>query len=188
MFFVEASVLNQLVSHRLARLRMGSPADAPLDYRVYAPDAGPDWERAWMRTFELLRATRDAAKGLSAGYMIVSASTPQGVLGAAEGRRVLEASYPALVDLELDPDLPDRRRARFAAEEGIPFLALEPLLREKQATRGTLHWPINGHWNVRGNDEAAREIARFVREEGPLAPIRRGDSAPSRVPDRQAAS
>ena len=165
LFWLERSRLNQLLSYRLAvALRDRSPDAVPLDYLVYSRTPGPEWERAWRATEAVLRDTRDAAVSLGARYAVVAASTPHGILGALEGLERLRAVYPALADVDLDLDGPDRRLGRVCRDEGIPFLALEPALRVEQRSGPDLHWPYDGHWNAIGNERAARLIGGFVRD------------------------
>lgn len=154
------SVLNQLVSHRLGLLMSQKPIDIPLDYAVYDQTPDPTWARAWETTFGLLDEIKAEADRLGARFLIVSVSTPHGVLGAEEGRRQLEAAYPALVGRDIDLDLPDRRVAEYARGRGIDFLRLEPIFRDRsQGDRGAYHWEIDGHWNAKGNELAAELIA-----------------------------
>lgn len=165
LFWIEGSRLNQLLSFQLAR-RRGERSDRsiPTDYFVYATTPDPLWEDAWQRTFGQLAATRRLAEALGAEYALVSASTPHGVHGPKAGRERIVAAYPAAAELELDLDLPDRRLAAWAAAAGVPFLALEPILRRELAQDGEpLHWAYDGHWNVHGNDRAGDLMARFVR-------------------------
>ena len=157
------SALNRFVSYRLASTRRDlGPDSIPVDYFVYATRYDPVWEEAWKRTESLILEKRDAAHRLGAAYGVVSASTPQGVLGPRKGLEVLMRSYPAMREHEWDLDLPDRRLESHCRRNGIPFLALEPLFREETAKGRRLHWKYDGHWNVEGNDLAAEWIAQFV--------------------------
>jgi hypothetical protein len=158
------SELNRFVSLRLARLgaRQEAASDVPFDYQVYRVPEGPAWERAWRAKREVLGRTRDAARALGARYALASASTPQGILGPERGLAVLQAAYPAMRAGTWDLAAPDRRLAALCAEAGIPFLALEPLLRARHRDDAPLHWPYDGHWNARGNRLAAELLAGFV--------------------------
>lgn len=157
------SVLNQLVSHRLALLTRERPTDVPLDYKVYDKNPDAAWTRAWGETFRLLDEIKAETERLGARFLLVSASTPHGVLGPEEGRRQLEATYPALVGRDIDLDLPDRRLAEYARSRGIDFLRLEPIFRDRsQGNRGAYHWQIDGHWNAKGNELAAVTIAEHL--------------------------
>jgi len=163
LFLVEGSRLNQLVSHRLALfLHTRGPDAIPHDYLVYAEDTDAAWEEAWRKTEALLLATREEARKLGAGYALVSATTPQGVLGAQEGLEVLRDAYPAMRGRDFDLDAPDRRLRAFAEAHAIPFLALEPIFREASREGRRLHWRYDQHWNPAGNDLAAREMAEFL--------------------------
>ena len=162
-FKLRSSRLNQLVSYRLARQRGRDAAtDIPLDYFVYATSPDARWRTAWRTSLELLEATRLETRRQGARYGLVSASTPQGVLGQDAGLAVLQRSYPAMRRCDWGLDLPDRKLASFSAAQGISFLALEPVFRDATAGGERLHWAFDGHWNALGNERAAERIAQFV--------------------------
>lgn len=159
------SVLNQLVSHRVALLTREKPTRVPLDYKVYDQNPDPAWARAWDTTFQLLDEIKDEAERLGARFLLVTASTPHGVLEPEEARRQLEAAYPAMAALDIDLELPDRRLAEYARSRDIDLLRLEPIFRDKSAgRRGAYHWEIDGHWNAKGNELAAEVIAQHMLE------------------------
>ncbi len=165
-FQLRSSRLNQLMSYRLARLTRQRARDdvagIPLDYFVYATSPDLRWRTAWHTSLELLEATRLETRRQGARYGLVSASTPQGVLGQDEGLAVLQRSYPAMRRLDWDLDLPDGKLTSFSAAQGISFLALEPVFRNATARGERLHWAFDGHWNALGNERAAERIAQFV--------------------------
>ena len=167
LFWIKSSVLNQLISHRLAwgafRSSVDSEASIPLDYFVYAVDDDEVWREAWQETARLMLATRAEAQRLGADYAIASASTPQGVLDPEVGLEVLREAYPAMRALDWDLDRPDRILAAFGERNGIPFIALQPHFRERTAAGQTLHWRFDGHWTAEGNDVAGELLADFVR-------------------------
>lgn len=175
LFFCEGSRLNQWLSFQAAqrseRASRGGPA--PLDYAVYDVDPRGLWEEAWRRTEALLLETAAVARGLGARYALAIASTPHGVLGAAEGLERLRASYPALRGLDLDLRGPTRRIESFCRAHGIPCLDLEAPFAAAQARgAGPLHWPRDGHWNLAGNALAGELLAPFARAELRAAPPR----------------
>ena len=110
----------------------------------------------------LLLATRDLTRHIGARYVIVSASTPHGVLGKQEGLGRLQKIYPGMRDRQWDLDGPNRRLAAFCQANDIPFLNLEPEFREQTEKGQRLHWKFDGHWNAAGNDLAGRLIAEFI--------------------------
>jgi len=134
----------------------------PIDYLVYAVEADEEWKQAWLETEDLIVATRALSRALGAQYLLASASTPQGVLGAEAGLEKLLETYPAMQGRRWDLSLPDSRMAALAVRNGISFLALEPSFRDEQAAGRILHWPFDGHWNVEGNDLAGELLAAFV--------------------------
>jgi len=158
------SVLNRLISHRLAYfLRDRTPRGIPSTYFVYADPHSDEWERAWRTAERIILETKQAVTAAGARYVVVSATTPHGVWGPEEGLRRLKAVYPGMRESEWNLDKPDQRLARFCREHDIPFLALEPAFRIETIENGRrLHLPINGHWNEEGNDLAGRLIAEFL--------------------------
>lgn len=164
LLFVEGSALNRLVSFWLTKaLSNGARTSIPIDYFVYAEEEDPDWEQAWKTTEQLILQMRDFSESIGARFGLISASTPQGVLGREEGLEALLKAYPRMRERAWDLDEPNRRLAGFCEESGIPFLALEPVFRRLYAEeRLSLHWRYDGHWNVAGNDHAGREMAEFV--------------------------
>jgi hypothetical protein len=166
LFLFESSVLNQLLSHRLAVRHSRDSGAIPLDYLAYAADPDPVWRAARENTERLLAATEQWSASVGARYAVVSASTPHGVLGAEKGIELLQREYPAMRERAWDLDQVDRWLGRFCAGQQIPFLALEPVFREHHRQGERLHWPYDGHWNAAGNALAAREIGRFLIDRG----------------------
>jgi hypothetical protein len=168
-FWFERSVLNQLISHRLALNAMGpgsrGDASIPVDYFVYATDPDEDWQAAWAATEQLVVETAEQAKALGSRYAVASASTPQGVLGPEAGLEALVASYPAMKGRNWDLLLPARRMAEICRRNKIPFIALEPPMREVTESGLRLHWRYDGHWNGEGNDVAGALLAEFIASE-----------------------
>ena len=162
-FVVRRSVLNQLVSYRLAKGDGGAPPDViPVDYFVYRPEPDADWTAAWQSTEDLLLETKAYAEQLGARYAIASTSTAHGVRGKVDGLAYLKRTYPAMRALEWDLDLPDARLGAFSETHGIPFLPIEPEFRKLTREGRQLHWRYDGHWNAEGTDRAANLIADFV--------------------------
>jgi hypothetical protein len=163
-FCLRASRLNQLISHRLALLSASKDREhIPLEYCVYSTEPDAIWAEAWAATEQLILETRDAAGDLGASYVVVSASTPHGVCGAAEGLKRLMNVYPAMRDMNWNLDQPNARLERFCRQQNVPFLSLEPRFRQETVQEGRrLHWKYDGHWNVEGNDLASKLIADFI--------------------------
>jgi hypothetical protein len=159
------SALNRLISHRITLAeRKRNTRGVPIDFLVFEDPPDPLVQAGWRILEEVLLKTREAAARLEADYAVVSGSTPFGLLGQ-RGLDQLRDSYPSMREGEWDLDLPDRRLAEIAGRHGIPFLAMQPLLRRETDAGGPpLHWRYDGHWNAAGNDRAGALIAEFVLE------------------------
>ncbi len=166
LLLVRSSVLNQLLSHRLAQLSVMRSEKIPTSYLVYEDPIDVRFERAWRITARAIRATHALCKSLGARYLIASAPTPHGVLGPDAGLDYLTDAYPAMAERDWDLTAPDRRMARICKRNAIPFLQLEPEFARRTASGEVLHFPFDGHWNAAGNDLGGRLIADFVAANG----------------------
>jgi hypothetical protein len=161
LFWLRSSVLNRLISHRLALLLARRDGEIPLDYLVYATPASPEWLDARRRTEALILALRDESARWGARFAAAAASTPHGARGE-KGLAELFAAYPAMRGRSWDLGQPDRWLGESCRRAGIAFLALEPTFRRLTAAGQVLHWRFDGHWNRDGNAVAGHELARFV--------------------------
>lgn len=166
-----SSELNRFVSFRLALVEHsgfrlgGGPRGSgiPFDYLVYQQAYDDPWTRAWQEKASDIAKTQAFARRLGALYLVVSASTPQGILGLQEGLALLRREYPAMRRLAWDLDRPDRLLTEICGNLGVPVLLLQPPMRSYARThRQTLHWPYDGHWNREGNRVAGELMAEFV--------------------------
>jgi lysophospholipase L1-like esterase len=73
---------------------------------------------------------------------------------------------PNAYGLQADIEKPQKQLAGFFESEGIRYLDLLPVLREKSGGR-PLYFPHDGHWNELGNELAAEALAGFVSKEWP---------------------
>jgi hypothetical protein len=66
-----------------------------------------------------------------------------------------------------DRDLVRERLRDVAAAVGVPLLDLTASLRsEDQGLLGGVYYTLDGHWNARGHQVAARELIRYLRVQG----------------------
>jgi hypothetical protein len=164
----ERSELNRFLSFRLGLLssrrhaRASGEAGIPVAYSVYRQDYDAAWTAAWVHTEEMLEETERYTREIGARYLLVSASTPQGVLGTQRGLAQLEYSYPAMKEFSWDLDKADRLISEICQRHGVPCLLLEPSFRRSVLGGDRLHWRHDGHWNARGNELAGESIAAFV--------------------------
>jgi hypothetical protein len=163
-FWLRFSVLNQLLSHRLALMSAPEGIDQiPVDYFVYAEHPTAVWRQAWENAENILHEMHATARQAGAKYVLVSASTPHGVRGSEEGLRYLARAYPEMQKLAWDLDGPNERLALFCRAHGIRFVSLEPIFRQLTQQEGRkLHFRYDGHWTAEGNDLAGRLMADFI--------------------------
>jgi hypothetical protein len=169
--FVRQSEFNRFLSHRLALLSAragdltsrGNLAAIPFDYLIYRTQYDDIWEEGWRETGEILELTRAFAVSLGARYVVISASTPHGVMGKDRGIEMLTRAFPAMAGYEWNLDRTDQYLERICEQHRIPLLLLEPRFREvAERARTPLHWPIDGHWNIEGNRLAGQLIGEFI--------------------------
>lgn len=104
-------------------------------------------------------------------------------LAASRGVKMLVLVVPAMIEfdevtrtryeryLRLDPSRLDVDAPRLAAERaldalGIPWLDLQPVFLDSNR-HGPVYSQEYQHWNAAGNEIAAREISRWIREHDP---------------------
>lgn len=169
----------QLVDHLHGNLRacgrLGACAEAADADRfgrraqIYREPADDRWREAWRVTEALLRAMRDDVAAHHARFFLVTLSNGIQVHPDPQVREAFRAAVGA-------PDLfyPDRRLGEAAARDGIPSLALAPLLaahveREHHYLHGFSGEGLGaGPWNREGHQLAAETIAPWLCER--LAP------------------
>jgi hypothetical protein len=133
---------------------------APDDLQIYAVHPDSIWERSWDITGRLMVATRDAARAMGAGFLMVSVSN-----GVQEHRNARQGSvWSVWTDRpEIALDEPERRLAALAAAHGLDYLPLLPAFRaEAERTGRPLHIGWTGDWNCAGHALAAREIGARI--------------------------
>lgn len=165
--FAWASTLRQ-------RLRMGAQQRAALadtshavpdDLQIYAVQPDSSWELAWRLCEREILETRDDARRMGAGFLLVTISG-----GAQESAKGREGS-PEWQRWEKRPEIaldqPERRLAALAEANGIDHVELLEPFRAAQAQDGVprhIHWVA--HWNSAGHalaaDVLAPRIAAFI--------------------------
>jgi hypothetical protein len=154
------------------RIRRGlAPREPQEIYRTHPPDS--DWERAWQRTTDLLTAFRDTCDALGARLVVVVIPELHQVRRVAQDvamdLRLRQLQHVPL-DRYLDWNLPERRLARFFAQQGIESALLLPRLRSA-VSRGEQVYLPDRHLNARGHELAAQAILEVL--DGGARPGRR---------------
>jgi len=151
--------------NRLATLGLWSPilADPPRnDLGVYRREP-PAWvDPAWVHLGRILSALKAETEARSSRLVIVYIPNPMEV--SERSRELTRLAY-GMGDSEWDTGRVQRRLAKIAAREAVPFVDLTAALR---AVDGALSGPyllIDRHWNALGHKTAALELERRLREE-----------------------
>lgn len=145
----------------------------PRVFRVYRRRPIPEVAEAWVKTHALLRdLNAEAARN---GARLLVAYVPHRLeINEATWRR-----FSLLLgwnETNVDRGGLARRLQEIGRDVGFPVLDLTPALRK--ADRGLLGGPYylyDEHWTVLGHRTAAREVERFLRDEGWLRCAGRSD-------------
>jgi lysophospholipase L1-like esterase len=174
------SVLLQLVyktlrarvqQQELARLQApptgaADPNAPPPEYQrylAYLPPTIPPMVEAWQVTEALLVAVRNEAQSHHVPLLLLLMPTMHQVHPDPQEHEAYRAKYQ-IASLEYADD----RVAQFARTQGIPVLPLSQPLREAARRTGTYvagfanTGPNEGHFNERGHQVIARELARTI--------------------------
>ena len=158
--FAWASTLRQ-------RLRMGAQQraaatdtshDVPDDLQIYAVTPDSSWALAWRLCERQILETRDDARRIGAGFLLVTISggaqeSPNGRAGSSAWR-----SWEGRPEIAIDE--PEQRLVRLAEANGIDHVELLEAFRAAQAKDGVpRHIGWVAHWNSAGHALAADVLA-----------------------------
>ncbi len=143
----------------------GTEQEAGLHEEVYLPPATPEWQAAWKLTEGLLRLIRDECRTKQTPCAIITLTAGNQVSPQPEKKEALRRRL-GVKDLYY----PERRLSEFAKGEGIPLLALAPIMAEDAEKRKVFfhsHYnvPGTGHWNPEGHRVAGNLIAAWLARE-----------------------
>lgn len=142
-----------------------SPYPSPYDnFRVDLPVKAAE---AWNLTLDILRLVRDRAAESGAKMLVFRVPDREELY--PEIWQKTQERYPALKNLSLDFGVSNRTLQNFSRANGIPYLDLEPGLRDVTNRTGRALYftsPNEGHWNSLGHDAAAALVADRLVEEG----------------------
>lgn len=130
---------------------------------IHATRSSGRQDDAWQVTLTLLQRVREL--GEERGFRTV-------VVVAPAAFQVYSADWDALISdnkLEPDdwsPDLPNAVLAVNAERFGAPMLDLLPAMHDAAPSSERLYYPYDKHWTAAGHAVAAREIERFLIEQG----------------------
>jgi len=161
--FTWASTLRQAA--RIGGQRRAASADAgarvPDDLQIFAVKPDPIWSRAWRIIEREIVATRDDARAIGAGFVLVAFSGGDQETAQAREKSPSWSRWKDRPQVSLEE--PENRLARLAAAETLEFVPLLPAFREAQARDGVpRHIAWTGHWNSAGHALAARVLAPIL--------------------------
>ncbi|MDH3314524.1 MAG: hypothetical protein OER43_01980 [Gammaproteobacteria bacterium] len=129
---------------------------------VYRRTYDGEWLEAWEITKALLVRTRNEARDIGAGFLLVGIADPIAVLPEFVKREV----FPANLRPELDPDKPTAILDEFAASRDIDFFTLVPIFRshigQSEDAFTKYYLSCDGHWTVSGNRLAAQAVVQHL--------------------------
>lgn len=145
-------------------VRAGHPT-TPVHFYTYESPPNKDFEAAWQVTEAIIKRLRDEVEARGAKLVVVLIGAPEQVY-PEQWQRLLAAN-PALQQISMDVDTPNRRLDNFLTQENILHLDLLPIFREAAAKPETppLHFRHDGHWTVAGHRLAAESIQDFLQQE-----------------------
>jgi hypothetical protein len=131
------------------------------EFLVYMRNVPPEIKRAWEMTGRILGALdRETA---AHGARLVVVYIPSRIEVNAGDWELTKVRY-GLKDEKWDRGRVAGRLAEIARAGKIPFLDLTPALqRAAKSFGGQPYYETDSHWNARGQDAAAQEIAGFLR-------------------------
>ena len=144
-----------------AVIRATNPA-TPIPFFVYQSPPDEEFAAAWALTEAIILRLRDEVEQRGSKLAVVLIAAPEQLYPADWERTV--AANPALQQLNLELDSPNRRLGQFLESAGIPYLDLLPVFRAAAAQPGAprLHFRHDQHWTEAGHRLAAESIYEFL--------------------------
>ena len=128
------------------------------EVEILLPEYNDFWREAWVREEKLLKNFKDEVTKNNSNFMLVSLTDGYRVHGG-----LLEKFKAATQGNSIDLDKPEKILSKIAQENSFPYLALNPLFRERaQIEEGDTIWPCDGHWNEKGHQWAADALFDYL--------------------------
>ena len=133
----------------------------PVDYWVFASQPPPEWQDAWAHTEALLSAFKDAVTADGATFVVMVVTAREQIY--PDDWAQLQATYPAMHDVQWDLNGPERRVLSWCALNDVRCVPLSPAFVAARDASPRLHWHFDGHWTPAGHALAAETMAEALR-------------------------
>lgn len=135
-----------------------NPDNLSSEVEILLPEYNNFWREAWIRQEELLKKFKEAATTNNADFMLLSLTD-----GYRVHQDLLEKFQITAQGNFIDLEKPEKLLSRLAKENQFPYLALNPLFKERaEKEEGKTIWPCDGHWNELGHQWAAEAIFDYL--------------------------
>jgi hypothetical protein len=147
-----------------------------LDRRLRDPYGIPDekFDSAWQSSAQQIEEAVQESKRINATFVLLYFPQKEEVYWELERERIK--------DVEVFKKRIDRLRnaiTAFCAARDLLCLDLTPALKSRGLRGEKFYYPVDIHWNEKGNTLAAQEIYRFLREKKLLEVTASSDALPS---------
>lgn len=154
------------------RMKQSEPDD---ERKLYQRDLAPQAVRAWLHTARILKALAREVQRQGARLLVVYIPNRMEV---NDRDWKLNAALYGMDDEHWDRQKVVHRLSKIGAQSGFPVLDLTPALRRAdQRLFGSPYYTYDSHWTRLGHEVAAREVEAFLRGEGWVRGVCRGDSS-----------
>jgi len=127
------------------------------NYEVYLNVYDSVWEKRWQAECEAVTAIARLTASLNATLVLITVTGSEQVYPSVW--KELQDIYPVLQEHTYNLSKPNALMAECAEKLGISHLDLLPPFKRNPAM---LHYPIDGHWNAKGQRFAAEKIVEFL--------------------------
>lgn len=133
------------------------------ELRVYMRSLPPEVKRAWEMTALILRALAQEVQAHAARLLVVYVPSRMEV---SDRDWELTCLRYGINDRKWDRARVLGRLQEIASREAIPLLDLTPALRRASGLLSQPYYDYDSHWNARGQELAAREVERRLKQQG----------------------
>jgi hypothetical protein len=137
---------------------------------VFSDTSTGSWDHAWDVVESLIVASRDAANGVGAEFLLVYAPTKWEVYPEDWEEIRTRNSLPSG---GWDLDGPSERMGAIAARHRFSYVDLGPTFRSEASSPDRLFYRSDIHWTPRGHDVAAQQVANALASGSRIAQLGR---------------